>query len=828
MSTAVIMLPNIPECEFTKSSIVSWKKKLAQFDMGQYFGRRPCSIAKGVFATQAIKRIVLREHEATIGAYFNGEIINFDIAFDRVGHLETSIDRLNKLKITSQIVTIAALMAIVKLIDSENVDYVEDNPVPSMDFPKDEIAVDDVMEKVDEIKKSKFEKNVLVKFSICNNDVVMRAFLDNSEKKPIFMQSSSSITVISGNVKKMSLLRLLFYTKKAKFEFCAANRDYRSKNLRDAIDLMGNKFNVWNKYFYVHFSSEMLLLKRGAIFPNVCAKVHEIDPEHIEIKWIIETEYGLIDPQKMPDLLKANGRLIFIEKIGAVALTANQISVIRHVFCGDHGTKLRKYILYVLLNQHHIRVDTSGCKITHIDVGSVKFKLPEFLKNYQRDGVYAMQAILDAGCHCLLADEMGLGKTVQALSLIGASGKDKHSLVICPASVISVWQREIEKFSPDKGFAIVDKYYNFSNKPDFLLCSYAQVHKMNMELRKLSFDYIVLDEAQYVKNPRSKTMLACCNINGRFRIAITGTPIENNLMDIWSIFKFLMPGFFCGYKQFQESIGQPDFRQNFQKQIATFTIRRTKQSVAIELPKRNEIEITCKMSHAQRLAYDAIRDNLRSKLTNLDTSDSKMRLNILTAITRLRQAACSQFILPEALRHNNSRDSQKIDILMLKLETIAAEGKKVLVFSQFLEFLKEIKNRLVESMPETKVYSLTGLTSNRKTLVDSFQNVKGSAVLLISLKAGGVGLTLHAAEYAFLMEPWWNPAVEEQAIARIHRIGQKNITTVYRLITEESIEERMRSIQTSKSELFNDFIKTGVDNIAMTNFFLKNLESLLD
>ncbi|MDR2779234.1 MAG: DEAD/DEAH box helicase [Puniceicoccales bacterium] len=823
-----IMLSNTPECEFTKASIVSWKRKLAHFDMGQYFGRRPCSIAKGVFATQAIKKVVLEEHKATIGAYFNGDTINFDITLDHVGHLETSIDKLNKLKITSQIVTIAALMAITKLVNSENIDCAEENFILPMNLPSDRTSASDTVEKVNVSPRHNFNKNVLVKFSICGNDVTMRAFLDNSEKKPIFMQSSSSITVISGNAKKMSLLRLLFYAKKAKFEFCTANRDYRSKNLRDAIDLIGNKFSIWNKYFYVQLSPEMLLLRRGSIFPNICAKVHELDPEHIEIEWIIETEYGPIDSQRMTDLLKANGRLIFIEKIGAVALTANQISVVRHVFCSDHGTKLRKYILYVLLNQHHIRVDVSGCKITHIDVGNVKFRLPEFLKNYQRNGVYAMQAILDAGCHCLLADEMGLGKTVQVLSLIWANGKNKHSLVICPASVISVWQKEIEKFFPDNVFATVDKRYNFSNKPNFLLCSYAQVHKMNTELRKLSFDYIILDEAQYAKNPRSKTMLACCNVNGRFRIAITGTPIENNLMDIWSIFKFLMPGFFCGYKQFQENINQLDFRQNFQKQIATFTIRRTKKSVAIELPKRNEIELTCKMNHAQRLAYDAIRNNLQSKLTNFNTSDSKMRLNILSAITRLRQAACSQFILPEALRYNNSRDSHKIDILMLKLETIVAEGSKVLVFSQFLEFLKEIKSRIAENIPKTKVFSLTGSTPNRKTLVDTFQNTKGSAVMLISLKAGGIGITLHAAEYAFLMEPWWNPAVEEQAIARIHRIGQKNITTIYRLITEDSIEERMRAIQASKNELFNDFIKTGVDNIAMTNFFLKNLESLLD
>jgi SNF2 family DNA or RNA helicase len=165
---------------------------------------------------------------------------------------------------------------------------------------------------------------------------------------------------------------------------------------------------------------------------------------------------------------------------------------------------------------------------------------------------------------------------------------------------------------------------------------------------------------------------------------------------------------------------------------------------------------------------------------------------------------------------------------MLKLETIFAEGKKAIVFSQFLSFLEEIKIKIREAAPGVKIHSLTGTTLNRKATVEGFQNAKGSTVILVSLKAGGVGITLHAAEYVFLMEPWWNPAVEEQAIARIHRIGQRNITTVYRMITKGSIEERMRAIQSSKNELFNEFIRTGVDNIAMTNFYLKNLEALLD
>ena len=165
---------------------------------------------------------------------------------------------------------------------------------------------------------------------------------------------------------------------------------------------------------------------------------------------------------------------------------------------------------------------------------------------------------------------------------------------------------------------------------------------------------------------------------------------------------------------------------------------------------------------------------------------------------------------------------------MIKLENVAENGQKAVVFSQFLEFLSEIKTRITESLPQLKIFELTGKTIDRKSIVDGFQGSKDGAVMLISLKAGGVGITLHAAEYAFLMEPWWNPAVEEQAIARIHRIGQKNITTIYRMITTNSIEEKMRKIQTSKVKLFNEFIKTEADNIAMTNFYLKNLEALLD
>jgi SNF2 family DNA or RNA helicase len=529
----------------------------------------------------------------------------------------------------------------------------------------------------------------------------------------------------------------------------------------------------------------------------------------------------------MQSLLKANGRAIFVAGIGAVALTTNQISTVRHVFCDNPISETHKYMLYVLLNQNYISVDTSGCKITHIDVGTYRFSLPGFLKDYQKNGIYSMRAILDAGCHCLLADEMGLGKTLQVLALICSSDRSTKSLVVCPASVVFVWQREIEKFFPDKKSVAVDRNTDFDQDVDFFICSYAFVHRLNQRLKEVQFDYMVVDEAQYIKNPRSKTTVSCCNIDSRYRIAITGTPIENNLFDIWSIFRFLMPGFFCGYNQFQDSINYPEFRESFKKQVSTFTIRRTKKSVAIELPKRNELEILCQMSDAQRIAYENIRVELKKSMSKTSGDNNISSMNVLTAIMRLRQAACAQFILPETLRHDHSMNSPKIESLMIKLQNIAADGRKVVIFSQFLEMLDEISIRIKKEIPEMSVSMLTGKSRNREALVEEFQSTKNSAAMLISLKAGGVGITLHSAEYAFLMEPWWNPAVEEQAIARIHRIGQKNITTIYRMITENSIEERMRKIQSSKKDLFNEFIRTGVDNIAMTNFYLKNLESLI-
>jgi SNF2 family DNA or RNA helicase len=288
-----------------------------------------------------------------------------------------------------------------------------------------------------------------------------------------------------------------------------------------------------------------------------------------------------------------------------------------------------------------------------------------------------------------------------------------------------------------------------------------------------------------------------------------------------------MPGFFCGYSQFHDSINYPEFRESFKKQVSTFTIRRTKKSVAIELPKRNELEIFCQMSDAQRIAYENIRVELKKSMSKTSGGSNMSSMNVLTAIMRLRQAACAQFILPETLRHDHSMNSPKIESLMIKLQNIAVDGRKVVIFSQFLEMLNEISIRIKKEIPEMSVSMLTGKSRNREALVEEFQSTKNSAAMLISLKAGGVGITLHSAEYAFLMEPWWNPAVEEQAIARIHRIGQKNITTIYRMITENSIEERMRKIQSSKKDLFNEFIRTGVDNIAMTNFYLKNLESLI-
>jgi SNF2 family DNA or RNA helicase len=437
-----------------------------------------------------------------------------------------------------------------------------------------------------------------------------------------------------------------------------------------------------------------------------------------------------------------------------------------------------------------------------------------------------MRNVLDAGCQCLLADEMGLGKTLQMLSLVCSDGAAKCSLIVCPASVLPVWEGEISKFFPKKTVSILQNGQPMDS--DFILTSYNQARRLNGLLGGKRFDYLILDEAQYIKNSSSKTARACYAIDAKFRIAVTGTPIENNLNDVWSIFKFLMPGLLYNYRDFQKKIVHAEFRTKLRAQIAPFILRRTKDSVRLQLPECNEIELFCPLSAIQAKTYGNFKEQLSSSYNHYaEKISSKERMNILTTIMRMRQTADCLDILPKKYNPRGEPSSPKIDALMLKLEGIVSDGKKAVIFSQFLGFLGKIEAEIECKLPNCAIFKLTGATGKRKLVVDGFQDHPSAAVMLISLKAGGVGITLHAAEYAFLMEPWWNPAVEEQAIARIHRIGQQKITTIYRMIAPNTIEQHMRTMQIEKKHLFNDIIRNSDSDMSFTNFYMQNIGEFL-
>ncbi len=805
------MDPRHQENKFNMQSIDCWRKKMSNFDRNFVFKKDILVKGRMIWAANVVKSLEFQPDRVIASVKYNNEdsVVSFDINQD--GNLISELNLQDK--------NISAIICAVCL----SIDHI------LSEYSSSDLGSDDLDSQSEQIieNEDKTAKFLLVKLAIIDQNLVIRAFLDNDERKPIFMQSNRALSIISGDDRKISILRLLFNARKANCKFCFEHRDYRIFNLRDAVSFYHDKLPVWQKYFNVELSSECGLLSRGLLDVSTCAHVTAVDEGKIRIVWGLSTKYGLIDNENLNLLLRANGRPVFLKNIGIVHLSDEQVEVIRSVLALQIEQEIFPYyMLHFLLNQNAITVDTELEKRATFTESLADLSLLPCLKKYQEIGVRWMRSVLDSGCQCLLADEMGLGKTLQVLSLICSDKTAKHNLIICPASVLSVWENEICKFFPEKTVAILGTNTYDS---DFILTSYNQARRLHSTVVGKMFDYVVLDEAQYIKNSTSKTARACCNINSRHKIAVTGTPIENNLNDVWSIFKFLMPGLLYNYRDFQKKVVHKEYRSKLRAQIAPFILRRTKESVRLQLPERNEIELLCSLSDVQSKLYYAFKEQLYTSCKNYNEKGSQQeRMNILTTIMRMRQTCDCIDILPKKYLSNKGTECPKLDILMLKLSDIVASGKKAVIFSQFLGFLSRIENSVSTELSECRVFKLTGMTGKRKKLVDDFQKCDGSAIMLISLKAGGVGITLHSAEYAFLMEPWWNPAVEEQAIARIHRIGQQKVTTVYRLIAQNTIEQKMRDMQIKKKHLFDEIIQDSGHDVSFEKFCIQNIEEFLN
>lgn len=511
---------------------------------------------------------------------------------------------------------------------------------------------------------------------------------------------------------------------------------------------------------------------------------------------------------------------------------------------GDEQLKLRR---------HHMALvnDLQNGNLATITMNRKLEKLREFetiedqpmpagfvgeLRPYQKAGynwLHFVQNYKFGGC---LADDMGLGKTVQTLAMLQRrkeNGAESASLLVMPTSLVYNWLNEAQKFTPtlrilnytgtyrEKNVAIFSEY-------DVVLTSYG-IMRLDAELLKTYyFDYIILDESQAIKNPDSTTSRSVRELKARHRLILTGTPVENSTMDLWAQMSFINPGLLGNQHFFRNEFLKPIEKDKDEHKtrrlhalIKPFILRRHKSQVAKELPEKIEHTTFCKMTEEQELAYEETKSYYRNKiLKNLEENGpGNTQFMLLQGLTKLRQIANHPLMTDPGYEGS----SGKLKEVIHKTRDVVSKGHKVLIFSQFVKHLEIIK-RSLDKRDISYTY-LDGNTKNRQEQVERFQKDETIKVFLISLKAGGVGLNLTAADYVFILDPWWNPAVEAQAVDRAHRIGQQNTVFTYKFITKDSVEEKILALQNRKLQLVTDLIST--DETIMKSLTKEDIDNLL-
>ncbi len=482
-------------------------------------------------------------------------------------------------------------------------------------------------------------------------------------------------------------------------------------------------------------------------------------------------------------------------------------------------SKTRFALMKELLPQGGLREALALAEGT--EMGTIE-PAPEFsgtLHPYQKQGLKWLSLLQKQGLSGLLADEMGLGKTVQVLALLSLL-RESPILIVAPTSLLFHWQRECEKFLPGRALYVHSGSSRKSSLEgeEAIVTSYALLRQDRELFAERSYSCVILDEAQVIKNPDSQIAGIVCTLKSQFRLAISGTPIENRAEDLWSIFRFLLPELLGERNEFRAKIaaGEVDRRyiEKTKKLIAPFILRRKKELVADQLPPKLEQIVWVEMQEDQRHFYESMVAQNRKE----SASGTLGRMEILEKILRLRQICCHP-----ALLDGSVNTSGKMERLLEDLEEIIEEGASVLIYSQFTSMLAFIRNEV--KMRDWKMVYLDGSTKDREAVVRQFQEDPETKIFLISLKAGGVGLNLTKADYVLLFDPWWNEAVERQAIDRAHRLGRKAPVIARRYVTALSIEEKMMRLKEHKTNLMGDLLE---DMEAGEGITMDELRQLLD
>ena len=529
-----------------------------------------------------------------------------------------------------------------------------------------------------------------------------------------------------------------------------------------------------------------------------------------------------------------------LNKIREFTLPSGEVAIIPEKWFSQYGNLLHfteKSDDNLRLKKHHIGLinDFANSELASITMDRKLQKLTEFqeiedldvpvdfkgkLRSYQKAGYNWFQFLRNYNFGGCLADDMGLGKTVQTLALLQKIKEEKTetsaSLIIMPTSLIYNWVKEAEKFAPS--LRILEHTGTFRSKDvsrfmqyDVVFTTYG-ITRVDIDLIKnLYFNYVILDESQNIKNPASKAYKAVKQLNSKHKLILSGTPVENTVNDLWTQMSFINPGLLGSQHFFQNDFVIPiekkrdeEVARKLQALIKPFVLRRTKDQVAKELPEKTIQLFYCQMGEEQAKYYEDIKSEYRNDMLRAleDGTFAKSQIQVLQGLTKLRQIANH----PSMIDKDYEGDSGKFENVIHTLENVLSRGHKVLVFSQFVKQLEIYRNYF--DSEEIRYAYLDGSTQNRGEVVEEFQKNNDIKLFLISLKAGGVGLNLTEADYVFMLDPWWNPAVEQQAIDRTHRIGQKKKVFIYKFITKDTVEEKILALQNRKRSVAESLITT--------------------
>ena len=680
-------------------------------------------------------------------------------------------------------------------------------------------------------------RDLLLSFTASTDGLVFLAYWKQGRNR---IPALGNTTHHPSPTERAKLIALATYARKAHFRYNQTTHAYALDALADIPGFIRDLLPHWKKQFAIELDAKVDNIKQGtrAIEIEAVADKRAGASGGLNLRWIFRAGEKLLTEEQAAMLLKHGRTPMLLPDLGIVTMTPEKWESYQHwkrnLEETASGGEVPPYLIFSLFNDRRIKV-TLG---PEIEVWRQKVltapahppELPDYLRNYQRRGVEWMHHLCETGCHGLLADEMGLGKTAQVIALLRARpmGRNRH-IVVCPASVVPVWREEIARFYPGATVEILKSGHDFKHHKSYCiwLASYTQLRKHRALLDQTDFGYAILDEGQFIKNPDAKVTQACFALRAEHRLVMTGTPLENRQLDLWSIFRYLLPGLLGSRAGFESALIQDrDGTMNrLRQQVAPFILRRTKNEVATELPPKVEMDLLCPLTEVQRAEYARICTEGLARLgEDITVALREKSFGFLALLTRLRQVCCDPDLLPWL--HSPLTDSGKLQLLIEKLQEVVGSGHKVVIFSQFVTLLDRVRTALDQHYPDLPRYEITGMTVDRQKPVKDFQSAQGAAAMLVSLKAAGTGITLHAADYVFLLDPWWNPAVEDQAIDRVHRIGQTNTVFVYRMVTAGTIEERIQALKGEKKQLFNQVVGGHSGDFEWTTHF-SSLNSLI-